>query len=534
MEAAEDGTALVSGADLAVGASDTRRARRARALRSGAIVAGLGALTVLPLYAVIFRLQARDHSAAAIGMASMHMNRMSVFWAFPILQASGIAALLWAYAGVALGLLESGRRTTLFGLGRAQLDRMHRQISLLVIGLILVHAVATAYDAMGDNLVTVFVPWRESWQAAVFAYNLGIFALYLAVLVGPTYYLRRRIGPVRWRFVHRFAVLVYVLSVWHTLLLGLDFSHYPWMRPLTWLAQIPLLVLFVRRLVQPARRPSANPVRARVGAAIRWTLAAAGAAGIVAITVLVVDGHADLPARVGSDDSAAEPFTGSWLPAWLGVATVVALVLVLLSHARQFRATTPRRRAWHAAHVLIALGMIDMFLPTRTMPVGPGVAEAVFALAALVVAWLALAEWTRGRGIGPLWVITVVDLALMVYVFALPGAGLKWLTVPAVGWFAVEATGWATGRLLRLVDRGGFGYEGDLSVPVGAEAEDPRALPAEPPSETATPLDRVLLRVVPCVTCLALGYMLVVMQFAATATGGAGGSMPGMGNMPGM
>jgi DMSO/TMAO reductase YedYZ heme-binding membrane subunit len=522
------------GADVTMKAREPRRERRARAIRSGAIVAGLGALTVLPIYALIYRLQANDDSAAAIGMASMHMNNMSVYWSFPILQASGIAALLWAYLGVALGLLESGRQPSWLRLSRPQVDRIHRQISLLVIGLILVHALATAYDAMGDSLVTVFVPWQESWQAAVFAYNIGIFALYLAVLIGPTYYLRRRIGPVRWRFVHRFAVVVYILSVWHTLLLGLDFSHYPWARPVTWLAQIPLLVLFIRRLIQPSRRPAANALRARINAGIRYTLATVAAAGIVAIVILVANGHANLPRRVGSDNSAAEPFTGSWLPAWLGIVIVVALCLIVAVHASHLARTTPRRRPWHAAHIVMALGMIDMFLPMRHMPVGAGVGEAVFGVAALVIVWIMLAEWTRGRGIGLLWVITMVDLALMTYMFAMPGTRLKWLSVLAIAWFAVEATWWSTGRLARLVDRGGFGYEGDLSVPVGAEANDPRALPEQPASETAVPMHGALLRVSLCVMCLAMAYMLVVMQFAMSGSGGGGGSMPGMGNMPGM
>ncbi len=94
---------------------------------------------------------------------------------------------------------------------------------LLVIALILVHALATAEDAMGDNLRTVFLPWQESWSAAVFACNIGIFALYLAVLVGPTYYLRRRIGTRFWMVAHRSALVIYIFSVWHALLLGADF-----------------------------------------------------------------------------------------------------------------------------------------------------------------------------------------------------------------------------------------------------------------------------------------------------------------------
>src|SRR3954454_4383226 len=72
-------------------------------------IAVLGLLTAAPIYAWIAVLQSQDHSAAALSMPTMNMNRMGVFWAFPVLQASGLAALLWAYLGVALGLSESGR-----------------------------------------------------------------------------------------------------------------------------------------------------------------------------------------------------------------------------------------------------------------------------------------------------------------------------------------------------------------------------------------------------------------------------------------
>ena len=270
------------------------QARSDSAFRSGAIIGLLGFLTVVPFYIWIHNLQAKDKSAAAIGMASMHMNRMHVFWSFPILQATGLAALIWAYIGVTLGLLESGKTISWIPLKRPQVDRIHRQISLLVITLIVVHAGATALDAMGDNFASAFVPWHESWHQAQFAYNLGIFALYLALILGPTYYLRRQIGPTRWRFLHRFSVIVYILSFWHTMILGLDISYYGWVRPFMWIMQIPLLLLFIRRLLQPAqstRHLSGARLRTRV--AVTRTLVALSWAAVVAAAVIVVTGNSD-------------------------------------------------------------------------------------------------------------------------------------------------------------------------------------------------------------------------------------------------
>jgi len=259
--------------------------RRQAALRSGLVIAGLGILTVLPFYLWLYSLQSADQSAAAIGMSSMHMNRMGVFWSFPLLQASGLAALIWAYLGVALGLVQSGRNLHWLPLSKGQTDRLHRQISLLVIGLILVHAVATAFDAMGDNLKTVFVPWQESWTAAVFAYNIGIFALYLALLLGPTYYLRSRLGPRTWRIAHRFVLVVYILAVWHTLIIGADVDYYSWIRRFIWMMQVPLLAVFVWRLLRPARSMRQGWARP-----LRYSLTGIGAAAAIWITIIVADG----------------------------------------------------------------------------------------------------------------------------------------------------------------------------------------------------------------------------------------------------
>lgn len=134
----------------------------------------------------------------------------------------------------------------------------------------------------------------------MFADNLGIFAFYLALLLGPTYYLRRRLGVRTWRFAHRFVLVVYVLSVWHALIIGADVEHYGWARPALWLLQIPLLVLLAWRLVRsspptgspttgPARPPL--PARARIGAVVRYALAAASIAAAFGTMVVVATGQ---------------------------------------------------------------------------------------------------------------------------------------------------------------------------------------------------------------------------------------------------
>jgi len=265
------------------------------ATRSAVIVTGAGVLVTLILYVWIARLQAQDRSPAAVAMASMHMNNMTRYWSFPVLQASGLAGLLFAYLGAILGLQQSGRAASWFPLGYRQIDRVHRQISLLVIGLVGVHVLATVLDAMGDSWKTVLIPgqWAsQGWPQAVWGYNAGIFAVYILVLVAPTFYLRRTIGMRTWRFLHRFVLVFYGLSLWHALILGLDIGHYPWLRPVIWLLQIPLLALLIRRLSSPLRSDrKLSPSQRLTAASARYALQAASAAAIVAIAALVLTGH---------------------------------------------------------------------------------------------------------------------------------------------------------------------------------------------------------------------------------------------------
>ena len=139
----------------------------------------------------------------------------------------------------------------------------------------------------------------QGWPQAVWGYNAGIFAVYILVLVAPTYYLRRMVGLSRWRFVHRFVLVFYGLSVWHALVLGLDVGYYSWLRPLIWLLQVPLLALLIRRLRGPLRSDRKISGSRRLALlATRYGLQALSAAAILAIVALVVTGHSGLVATV--------------------------------------------------------------------------------------------------------------------------------------------------------------------------------------------------------------------------------------------
>ena len=76
--------------------------------------------------------------------------------------------------------------------------------------------------------------------------------------------------------------------------------------------------------------------------------------------------------------------SNSWLPTWLRVVGEVVFAVIVAVHLWHLRASAGRERAWHTGHVLMALGMMDMFAPTSHMIVAARIGKLVFAAAVIV------------------------------------------------------------------------------------------------------------------------------------------------------
>lgn len=424
---------------VAVGARDdgtaTRRVRRSlRAdLRATAVDAAVAVVLSAAMFGVLVARVRSGVDAALVEMPSM--ARDGGLWPYTLSQAFGFAAMLWAWATILLGLslptgIWRGRPQT-----RQLVERLHRSTSLTVIALIVAHATLLIWDHMGDTPLSVFVPGNETYAPGRLPTTLGIVALYLAVVAGPSFSLRERLPKRAWAVTHRYVIpAVYALGVWHTFLYGSDVKVDSPLFVILWAMQLPVIALFGARLLAGARRRESA----------RYVLAAVVIAGMVSVAVLAST-HATAMTGMSM-------MVNTWLPVWLRVVASGAFAVVLLIHVRHLRTAGPRGRVWHAGHVLMALGMLDMVAPTTSMLVPAWAGEVIFAGAALAVAGFALSEFfraelARGRRLGWLWPVVGVDLAAMVWMFAMPAPRLGWLTGLLVGWFALQATGWATGRL---------------------------------------------------------------------------------------
>lgn len=217
----------------------------------GAIPDASAAIAVSGIVYAVFVIRIRGGvDAAALEMPEMLHNGGA--WAYSWSQAVGWAALLWSWLttllGVALPLLARRQNP----LRQGFLERIHRSTSLTLIGLMVVHALLLSWDKMGDTVLTDFVPWTTSYLPGRFPEALGIVSFYLAVLLGPSFYLRRRLGPRTWRLLHRYFVpAVYVLAVWHTFAYGSDVKARNPIWIVLWAMQVPVAAAFAWRCLGP-------------------------------------------------------------------------------------------------------------------------------------------------------------------------------------------------------------------------------------------------------------------------------------------
>jgi hypothetical protein len=178
--------------------------------------------------------------------------------------------------------------------------------------------------------------------------------------------------------------------------------------------------------------------------------------------------------------------TSNWLTAWAAAGWSAAFVLAAGVHLRHTATMTGRRRAWHLTHVLMALGMIDMFWPIHPMPVGARVGEVVFTVAAIGVAGLIAIAAVRHQPDSFLWEITFLDLIAMIYMFFWPAHDSVVIITTLSAWFVLEAVGWATGLLGWAAQSAGLG----LTPRIGSNDPRPPGLTVSGATAMVTEMDR--------------------------------------------
>jgi sulfoxide reductase heme-binding subunit YedZ len=173
-----------------------------------------------------------------------------LFWV--ISRGAGTTALILSSAAVGLGLTMGGR---LIKGGGPDRRVYHETLSLAVIVAIAVHGLSLIGDTyLHPTLLDVTVPFALSYRT--FATSLGIVAGWGLVCLGLSYYARKRIGFARWKIIHRFTLLAWLLGLLHTFTVGTDRGQL-WFIALIALTAAPAVALLIARLAAARLRPTA-------------------------------------------------------------------------------------------------------------------------------------------------------------------------------------------------------------------------------------------------------------------------------------
>jgi sulfoxide reductase heme-binding subunit YedZ len=163
-------------------------------------------------------------------------------------RAAGIAALVLSSLSVTLGLLMGGR--LLKGRG-PDLRAVHEALSLATLAALLVHGLTLLGDGfLHPSLADVSLPFVSGYKTLWT--TTGIVAFWALLLLGLSYYARARIGVQRWRRLHRFTALAWILGLVHSLGEGTDAGQ-SWFLAMTLLVVVPPLVLLAARWVGSSR-----------------------------------------------------------------------------------------------------------------------------------------------------------------------------------------------------------------------------------------------------------------------------------------
>lgn len=175
-------------------------------------------------------------------------NGIHIFWILS--RAAGISAIVLASFSVFAGLLAGrGRPIKIKRFG--EMKPLHEALSLATILLVVSHGLLLLADSwLRPGLAGIAIPFQMSYRP--FWTGIGIIAGYGLIVLGLTFYLRRWIGPSRWRVAHRFIAVFWILGIFHTFGAGTDAGQL-WLQALVAVTALPALVLLGMRL---GARPS--------------------------------------------------------------------------------------------------------------------------------------------------------------------------------------------------------------------------------------------------------------------------------------
>ncbi|MDQ6836711.1 MAG: ferric reductase-like transmembrane domain-containing protein [Actinomycetota bacterium] len=174
----------------------------------------------------------------------------SVYWY--LARGTGAVTLLLLTTSVVLGVLGP-LRVTGGRWPRFAIDTVHRDVSLLVTALLLVHIVVSVLDSfVAISLTAAVIPFISSYRPLWLGLGAVAFDIMLALVV--TSLVRRRLGYRSWRAVHWLAYASFPIAVLHGLGTGSDTKIW-WMLALTAACVVAVLMATCLRVARADALP---------------------------------------------------------------------------------------------------------------------------------------------------------------------------------------------------------------------------------------------------------------------------------------
>jgi sulfoxide reductase heme-binding subunit YedZ len=170
-------------------------------------------------------------------------------------RAAGIAALMLSSLSICIGLLIGGGMFKTGATRRADIRITHEALSLATLTALVIHGLTLIGDGyLHPSLGDVAIPFLSGYKT--FWTSMGIVAFWMLAILGLSYYARTRIGVQRWRTLHRFTALAWILGLVHSLGEGTDAGQ-TWFLAMTAIVTVPAIALLIFRLASERMHNSA-------------------------------------------------------------------------------------------------------------------------------------------------------------------------------------------------------------------------------------------------------------------------------------
>ena len=188
-------------------------------------------------------------------------------WFWYSTRGLGAVTLIVLTCTVVLGIVTATRWIGRSTPGFVTAD-LHRNLSMIAMGLLLAHIITTVLDpfahiSVRDVVIPFSATYRPIWL------GLGVVAAEIMVVVAATSMLRGRVGPRAWRTIHWIAYASWPIAVIHGLGTGSD-ARAPWLTGVVVSCVVAVVLALLTRIREG--RLATVPFRAAVAVVVAIVL----------------------------------------------------------------------------------------------------------------------------------------------------------------------------------------------------------------------------------------------------------------------